>query len=57
MIDYKNELGVVLEKVNRGYIMDFRGDWRDSKSQESKFEPVGGRWVISADGLNYLDLH
>lgn len=92
MIDYKNELGRVLEKVlvaikdsaepvsrddiaklfnvsnriatdyiqalyNRGYIMDFRGDWKDTKNQESKFVVAESRWIISVDGLNYLDLH
>lgn len=92
MIDYKNELGRVLEKVlvaikdsaepvsrddiaklfnvsnriatdyiqalyNRGYIMDFRGDWKDTDKQESKFVVAESRWIISVDGLNYLDLH
>lgn len=40
---------------NRGYIMDFRGEW---KNAESKSFPVKeSRWIISVDGLNYLDLH
>ena len=42
---------------NRGYIMDFRGDWKDRKSKESIFEIKEARWIVSADGLNYLDLH
>ena len=42
---------------NRGYIMDFRGDWKDNKTKEPIFEITSSRWVISADGLNYLYLH
>ena len=92
MIDYKNELGTILEKVlvavkesaepvsrddvakmfnvsnriatdylqalyNRGYIMDFRGEWKNTDNQESKFVANESRWIISVDGLNYLDLH
>lgn len=42
---------------NRGYIMDFRGDWKDPETKETKFEIMASRWVVSVDGLNYLDLH
>lgn len=42
---------------NRGYIMDARGDWRDKKTKEEIFVEGASRWVISVDGLNYLDLH
>ena len=42
---------------NRGYIMDARGDWQNKKSKELIFEAEESRWVVSADGLNYLDLH
>lgn len=42
---------------NRGYIMDFRGEWKDNKTKERKFEITESRWIISVDGLNYLDLH
>ena len=42
---------------SRGYIIDFRGDWKDPKTKEEKFEEEESRWIVSADGLNYLDLH
>ena len=42
---------------NRGYIMDARGDWKDKQSKELIFEAEESRWIVSADGLNYLDLH
>ncbi|MBR0102376.1 MAG: HTH domain-containing protein [Selenomonadaceae bacterium] len=42
---------------NRGYIMDARSDWKDKQSKELIFEVEESRWIVSADGLNYLDLH
>lgn len=42
---------------NRGYIMDFRGDWKDKNGKEPVLVITAARWVISVDGLNYLDLH
>lgn len=42
---------------NRGYIMDARGTWKDKQSKELIFESEESRWIVSADGLNYLDLH
>lgn len=42
---------------NRGYIMDSRGTWRDNKTKEEIFVETKSLWVISVDGLNYLDLH
>lgn len=42
---------------NRGYIMDARGTWKDKQSKELIFEAEESRWIVSADGLNYLDLH
>lgn len=41
----------------RGYIMDARGTWKDNKTNEEIFVETVSRWVISVDGLNYLDLH
>lgn len=41
----------------RGYIMDTRGTWKDNKTNEEIFVETVSRWVISVDGLNYLDLH
>lgn len=41
----------------RGYIMDARGDWRDKKTKEEIFVEKASRWIVSVDGLNYLDLH
>lgn len=42
---------------SRGYIMDVRGTWRDNKTKEEIFVESASLWVVSADGLNYLDLH
>ncbi|MBR0288407.1 MAG: hypothetical protein IJQ82_05460 [Selenomonadaceae bacterium] len=42
---------------SRGYIMDYRGDWRDKKTKEPIFEITASRWIVSVDGFNYLDLH
>lgn len=41
----------------RGYIIDSRGEWRDSKTNEKVFLATDTYWIISADGLNYIDLH
>lgn len=42
---------------NRRYIIDYRGEWKDGETKEEKFEEKESRWIISVDGLNYLDLH
>lgn len=41
----------------REYIMDSRGDWRDNETKEKTFQAKESKWIISAEGLNYLDLH
>ena len=92
MIDYKNELGRVLEKIlvainssaepvsrndiaklfnvsnriatdyiqalyNRRYIMDFRGDWKDTDKQESKFVvAVGGYFFLQCSISHFNSL-
>ena len=45
----------VLESLyNRGFIMDTVGVW---KNDGEKFFSTKAKWVISADGINYLENH